>query len=105
MAKEYYVFQTKEESDSCINYINSTPWFPVTGIRNGTPDPAAAQTTCWCTDPREMISGEWAVPRIPENRLDYIGVPQEDRDAFLSVFGQDIRELNRDDFPIIEEDI
>jgi hypothetical protein len=50
----------------------------------------------------EMLSGEWAIPRIPESRLDYIGVPQENRDAFLSVFGQDIRSLSYSDFATVD---
>jgi len=102
---EYYVFATEAEGDACVTAINGTDWFPIVGLRNGVPDPTACQTTKWCEGPTEMASGEWAVPRIPTERLDYIGVPQEDRDAFLSAFGQDIRELTSEDFPAPPEEI
>ena len=102
---EYYVFANQTDADACIAFINNTPWFPLVGNKNGVLNPNAQKTTCWCTESKEMVSGEYAVPRIPNSRLDLIGVPQGDRDGFMSVFGQDIRELTMDDFvqPPIEE--
>ena len=100
---EYYVFSTEQDAQDCINYINSTPWFPIVGCVNGIPVPDSQQTTSWCDVPVEMLSGDWAVPRIPESRLDSIGVPQVDRDSFLAVYGQDIRDLCSSDFPVEEE--
>jgi hypothetical protein len=96
---EYYVFADEATANQCIGAINGTDWFPIVGNRNGVPDPTAQQTTCWCEAGQEMKSGEWAVPKIPDARLDYVGVPQEEREAFLAVFGQDIRDLTADDFP------
>lgn len=102
---ECYVHPTETESDNCITAINNSGWFPIVGNRNGTPDPTAQPTTCWCEKGHEMLSGEWAVPRIPEARLDYIGVPQEERDAFLAAHGQDIRDLTSEDFPAPPEEV
>jgi hypothetical protein len=99
---DYYVFETKSEADSCIGAINGSGWFPIVGKRNGVHDPTAQATTCWVESATEMTSGEWAIPRIPESRLDGMEVPQENRDAFLSVFGQDIRLLSHSDFPYVE---
>ena len=96
---DYYVFETKSEADSCIGAINGSGWFPIVGKRNGVPDPTAQATTCWVESATEMTSGEWAIPRIPESRLDGMGVLQENRDAFLASFGQDIRELASIDLP------
>jgi hypothetical protein len=96
---EYYTFPTEAEAQGCIDYINATPWFPLVGNCKGQPNPAAAATTSWATTPTQMLSGSWAVPKIPEARLDFVGVPQEDREGFNSVFGQDILTLGRDDFP------
>ena len=96
---EYYVFETKNEAESCIDAINGSGWFPIIGKRNGVPDPTAQATTCWVESATEMTSGEWAIPRIPESRLDGMGVLQENRDAFLASFGQDIRELASIDLP------
>ena len=99
---EYYVFQTKVDADTCIAYINGTNWFPIVGSVNGIPAPQNQNTTKWVESAKEMISGEWAIPRIPETRLDYLGVPQADRDAFIVAFGQDIRTLMDSDFPAVE---
>jgi len=102
---EYYVFPTEVEAIACVNFINSTPWFPIVGKTNGVFNPDAQQTTCWVDAPTELVSGEWAVPRIPEVRLDALNVPASQRDAFLVAFGQDIRDLDRSDFPEPEEDL
>ena len=94
---EYYVFQTQAEAQNCINYINSTPWFPIVGNVNGVPAPDHQKTTSWVDRPDELISGEWAVQRIPEERLDLIGVPAVARAQFLAAFGQDVRALSEND--------
>lgn len=97
---EYYVFQTESDAQGCIDYINSTPWFPIIGNKDGVPNPDAQTTTCWCETPSEMVSNEWAVPRIPNTRLDYLEVSQSDRDNFMATFGQDIRTLTVSDLVI-----
>jgi len=96
---DYYVFETKSEADSCIGAINGSGWFPLVGKVLGKPAPTRTKTTSWVESATEMTSGEWAIPRIPESRLDGMGVLQENRDAFLASFGQDIRELASIDFP------
>lgn len=101
---EFYVFSDQAGAQACIDYINSTPWFPIVGAVNGVPAPDKQMTTCWCDTPRELVSGEWVVPRIPTSKLDALEVPQEDRDAFLAAFGQDIRSLLHSDFVVIEEE-
>lgn len=100
---EFYTFDTEAEAITCINAINNSGWFPVVGNCNGSPVPNNQQTIKWCDEPRELKTGKWAVPRIPTNRLDLVGVPQVDRDAFLAVYGQDIQELVYNDFVVIEE--
>jgi hypothetical protein len=96
--REYYVFATQQQAQACIDYINSTPWFPITGERNGQPAPDAQATERWAESPLEMISGEWAVPRIPESTLDHLSVPAQTRAAFRLTFGQDIRQLDNTEF-------
>ena len=95
---EYYVFANEASAQACLNYINSTPWFPIVGTKNNKPAPESQTTTSWAESPAEMLSGEWAVPRIPTSRLDHLGVTQDSRNAFLSAFGNDIRDLGTSDF-------
>jgi len=104
MSAEYYVFQVKAQADACVAAINGSGWFPVIGKVNGKPRRYNQQTIKWCDGPVEMLSGEWAVPRIPAARLDALKVPAEDRAAFLAVFGQDIRTLPSADFPAPPEE-
>ena len=100
---EYYVFATKADADTCLGFINTTSWFPVVGSVNGVPAPQNQKTEKWADEPTEMLSGEWCIPRIPESRLDYLGVSAESRATFLAAFGQDIRTLTHADFPVPEE--
>lgn len=97
--KEYYVFTTKGEADTCLAQINGSGWFPIVGKVAGTPAPQNTKTEKWALAPSELLTGEWAVPRVPTDKLDLMGVPQEDRDAFLAAFGKDIRILSSADFP------
>jgi len=96
---EYYVFQTEEQASTCIASINGSGWFPIVGLKNGSSSPSSKKTEKWIDEPTQMTSGEWTVPRIPESRLDFIGVPSDQRAAFLAAFGQDIRDLASSDFP------
>jgi len=104
MSAEYYVFATQAAGDACVAAINGTAWFPIVGKVQGVSAPDNQQTIKWCDGPVEMLSGEWAVPRIPTARLDALEVPQAERDAFLAAFGQDIRELTPADFPTPPEE-
>jgi len=103
---EYYTFDTEAEAIDCINAINNSGWFPITGKVNGEDAPPEnAKTTCWVEVPTEMLNGRWAIPNIPDSRLDFLGVPQAERDGFNSAFGQNNMELTTEDFPVIEEEI
>jgi len=102
---ECYVFPTQAAAQACVDFINSTSWFPVIGNREGKPDPDAQKTEKWMDAPLELLTGEWAVTAIPQARLDAVGVPQQTRDEFISGFGQDIRELSSEDIVRVEEEI
>jgi len=96
---EYYVFQTKDKADECLAFINSSNFFPIEGRVSGARAPEDRQkTTKWAEASMEMNSGEFAIPRVPSNLLDYCSCPQESRDSFLEIYGQDIRTLQPSDF-------
>ncbi len=96
---EYYVFQTEEQANACLAAINGSGWFPIVGFKNGDPAPNSQVTDKWVNRFKVMNTGEFVIKRIPESRLDFIGVPSEQRAAFLAAFGQDIRDLESSDFP------
>ena len=106
--KDYYVVPTLEAEETLIQAINASGAFPAMGKRNGVvnTDPDS-MTTCWVEQGREMITGERAIPRIPEARLDAVDYPQESRDQFLALLaslGGEIRALSTTDFPTITEE-
>ena len=111
---EYYIYQTLEAANAGLSAINN--FLPVVGFRKGVPAPERAQTTKWVNEPILMLSGEYAIPRIPTSRLDnagepvqidgvwtYPGIPEQERIDFITAHGQDIRELTEEDFPVEEE--
>ena len=104
MSNEFYCFATEAEANACIGALNSNPVFPIVGNCGGKPAPDKQQTTKWVDAPTELVSGDWAVPRVPTARLDSLGVGEEDRAAFIAAFGQDIRVLESRDFPQPEEE-
>jgi hypothetical protein len=101
---EFYVFQTEQLANACINTLNAQPYYPVRGkVKGQLADDSKQKTERWALEPLEMLTGEWAVPRVPTATLDYVGAPEEDRQGFLAVHGTDIRTLTSDDFtaPVI----
>ena len=98
--QDYYVFQTEQKANACVNVLNAQPYYPVRGKVKGQPaDDNKQKTERWVEAPTLMSSGEWAVPRVPTAMLDYVGAPEEDRAGFLAVHGTDIRTLTHADFP------
>lgn len=103
---DFYVFATEAEADVCLQAINTSGWFPIKGYIDGVPAPEdKAKTLKWAEAPSEMLSGEWAVPRPPKSRLDFLGVSEAEQAAFVAAFGQDIRDLDSSDFPEPEEEV
>jgi len=113
---EYYIHPTLEAANAALAVING--FLPVVGLRRGAPAPERTQTTRWVSEPRLMLSGEYAILRIPTSRLDnageltqvngvwtYAGVPAQKRIDFITEHGTDIRELGVDDFPAVEDAI
>ena len=101
---EYYVFITQNEAQVCIDAINGSGYFPITGNCCGVAAPDKQKTTNWIDTPREMTTGSYAVPRIPDKSLNALKVTQDNRDDFLAEYGQDIRHLSSNDFvQLVEE--
>ena len=100
---EYYTFDTENKAVQCVAAINASPHFPITGKTRGRSKPNAQKTTAWALLPIELVSGRWAVPRVPAPRMDSLGVSVEDRQSFMAVYGKDILELAND--ALLREDI
>jgi len=98
---EYYVWDNEPQAQAALDYINGSGWFPIVGnnAATGEPAPDKQTTTCWVSEISERLDGKWCFPRVPSERLDYIGVPEEDRQAFLNVFAPTIEEYDDSWFP------
>ena len=93
----YYTFEDKVIADQCLATIHSNDVFPIINSED------KQSTTKWAEEPLEMLTGSWAVPKIPDERLDTMNMPTEQRQLFLMLFGQDILDLTYDDFIHNEE--
>ena len=105
MANEYYVWDTESEAQTALDYINASGWFPIVGVNaaTGDPQPDKQQTILWAAEVLQRVTdNKWCFPRIPEARLDAIGVPAEDRQAFLDTFNPSIEEYDPSWFPTEE---
>jgi len=104
MGMLYYVWDDENVAIAALNALNNSPQFPVIGNKNGKPAPESQATTKWADAPKEMIDGRWAVLKIPDERMDFLNVPLEQRQAFLNAFNPSIEELDTDDFPAPPEE-
>jgi len=102
MIKEYYVHANKGTSNACNTVINNFSRYPITSKVNGVSRPDLPKTTNWATEGRQMLTGEWATPRIPADLLSGFE-SQAAINTFLAAHGQDIRELDTvTDFPVYD---
>ena len=92
---DHYVFKSESEAIACLDFINNSLWLPLTGKFKGQKAPETKQkTTSWANAPIKLVSGEWAIRRLPPQILDYVGVSSNDRSDFLDTFKPEIRTLN-----------
>jgi len=102
---EYYVWDTEAQAQAALDYINNSGWFPIVGrnAKTGELQPDKQKTTCWAEEVLERVDGKWCFPRIPESRLNALGVSKEDRQAFLNAFQPTIQVFHISWFPAPEE--
>ena len=103
MSIEYYVWDTEAEAQAALDYINNSGWFPIASrnVQTGEVD-ANILTTCWLSEVSQRLDSKWCFKRVPAARMDALGVPQEDRDAFLSTFNPTIEVWQDGWFPTEE---
>ena len=102
---EYYVWNTEIEAQAALDFINGTDWFPIVGrnAKTGELQPDKQMTTAWTDVVQERTDTKWCFPRVSATVMDAVGVPAEDRQAFLDTFTPVIEEYQDDWFPVIEE--
>lgn len=102
---EYYVWDLEAQAQAALDFINATGWFPIVGrnAKTGELQPDKQMTTSWATEVQERVDTKWCFSRIPEATLDALGVPAEDRQAFLDAFNPTIEEYQDWWFPKEDE--
>jgi len=83
--KLYYGQKNKAVMTAAMNYLNSSEFLPAPGVKDGKVVPD--QTTSWCSEVSQAEGGWYCIPKIPEKRLDLLGVPETNRTAFIEAFG------------------
>jgi len=84
---------------NAMNYLNSSSFLPAPGMKDGKLIPN--QTTSWCSIVSETEDGWYCIPKIPDKRLDWLGVPETNRVMFIEAFGITI--LTNPVIKVIEE--
>lgn len=102
---EYYVFDTEQEAQDALDFINTSGWFPLTGNdpSNGASKPDGPKTETWCENIIERLDNKWCFPRIPSDLMDTIKVPAEQRQFFLDTFTPAIEQFDPSWFPLVED--
>ena len=77
----------------------------MTGKRKGKPSPDTQKTERWADRSVELISGEFGFPKIPDYRMDEIGVPASFRANALAQHNPEIRDIDNSDLKVIDEEI
>lgn len=90
---EFYIFDTLEEAQSAMDYINNSEWFPAD---NG-------QTLRWIDEVTELKDGRFSIPRIPSIRLDKMNVSTSKRNDFRNNHGKKIEEITIDKIKVRED--
>jgi len=106
MAREGYTGPGKLNNDKVLKAINNNGMFPVVGMNKGKPAPDKCRTTCWCEEGTQLVNGDWFIPRIPDKRLKALEVSEEEIQKFMDVLtsvGWTIREVEDNEFPVVEE--
>ena len=111
--REYYIYPTLEAANAAIAAIGT--FLPTYAIHK---NDIVIHTTKWVEEARLMLSGEYAIPRISEKKLDHAGpiievegvlkhtgLSEEVRLGFMAIHGQKLRMLTAADFPVIEEEV
>ena len=81
----WYGQQSAVTMTNAMNYLNSSDFLPASGQKDGVVIPN--QTTSWCSKVFETTNGWYCIPKIPNRRLDALGVPEATREAFIAGFG------------------
>ena len=90
--KLYYATTNEVDLIMSVGYLNSSAFLPASGTKNGEEVPN--QTTSWYSFPQdtngvayvEKIGDYFVCPKIPDKRLDKLGVPEANRTNFLNAF-------------------
>jgi len=82
----YYGQKNEAVMTAAMKYLNSSEFLPASGSRDGKEVPD--QTTIWCNKIDQTTDLIWyCIPKIPDKRLDLLGVLETNRIAFIEAFG------------------
>jgi hypothetical protein len=102
---DYLVFDTAEQAQSMLDFINAYPVFPIVGVNAATGQPAtdAQQTTQWAAGILQRVDGKWCFPAIPPARWRGLGITPAFIDQCIRVFGPTIEAESPDWWQAPEE--
>lgn len=98
---EWYRWNDLATAQAALDAINANENLPLTGrnAKTGQLEPTKQKTTKWCDSVTACTDGKYGFPRIPEARMDSIGITQVERDAWLTAFSPTIETFDRNWIP------
>jgi len=99
--KEYYVWNTKKEADDALQFINSSGWFSAIGKnqKTGNQNPDKQKTTAWVKKSKKRYDDKYCFPLIPSQLLNELGIPETERNYFMSFYNPTIEVWDSSWFP------
>jgi len=93
---QWYRWDTLEEAQACLDYLNNRPELPIVGknAKTGKPEYNKTKTTKWCDSVTQCLDGKFGFPRITEAWLDTLNISMEERQQFLTIFHPIIEEFD-----------
>jgi len=101
MSKDWYRWNTVEEAEACLNYLNSHDKLPIVGVNANSKEPAPEkqQTQKWAEAVTPCADGKFGFPRVTNKWLDDLNIPQSERDLFMTTFNPTIEPFDESWIP------
>lgn len=98
---QYYVWSSATVASNALYAVNNSGWFPVVGVNAKTHQPATdkQKTVKWTEAIQQRLDGKWVFPRIPNTKLDFLGVSDAERRAWWNTFLPSIEVMQNGWFP------
>lgn len=100
--KQWYRWNSLEQAQACLDYLNSRPEMPLVGknAKTKNPEPSKSKTTKWCESVTTCNDGKYGFPRIPTTLLEALNINSDDQQQFLETFNPTVEDFDFSWIPV-----